>query len=128
MPSKSAEDSLKSPGDLEILRGVPYHVRALILIGPDAADALLALLENTNSAPFDYYGSLEFVHGSRMFFEPFIKRKATVGDLADYALRKIYSVDVGFRSYHDDGDRRACVEKWKQVVSERRRQVSRCDK
>ena len=53
------------------------------------------------------------VHGDSI-----ARRDATVSDLADFALRRIYRKDVGFRSYLPLSQRRAAIQKWQDIVGE----------
>ncbi|HDZ20188.1 hypothetical protein LCGC14_0017460 [marine sediment metagenome] len=95
--------------------GTPYHLSKLIEIGPSAGAALLDLLADDTSTPFEYRGVLSFQGG---LSHDLTKRTATLGDMADYALRCIYSDDVGYRSYLLQAEREATIEQWRKIVAD----------
>jgi len=98
----------------------PYHVWRLIEIGPSAGPHLVGLLEDETLTPFKYYGSPVFApSGARGTETGTVDRTATLGDVADYALRRIYEDDVGYRSYLGQPDRSIAVARWRQIVAER---------
>ena len=102
-----------------LLYAEPYHIWRLIEIGRPAGQILVGMLEDERPTPFEYYfGKLEFGGGIVIHkTEPqYQKRYATIGDMADYALRKIYKQDVGCRSYLTKEERGAAIVRWKRVV------------
>lgn len=94
---------------------VPYHLLKLIEIGPAASEELVWLLEDGTLTPFIYVGRLDFQTHYFSSGTPPV-RTATVGDMADYALRKLYSSDVGHRSYLVESEREKAILRWKQVI------------
>jgi hypothetical protein len=117
LPEKEAECDYITVGLAGI--GVPYHVRRLIHWGPRSAEALIGLLDNMQYTDIPFYGdtfSLTF-SWTRNSAEK-RARPATVADLADFALCRIYGTDVGFRSYLPYEARKNAIRMWKQIVRE----------
>ncbi len=94
----------------------PYHLQSLIEAGPAAAPVLIGLLEDDTMTPFTYHQQMEFSLSVLSYGE---ERQATIGDLADYALRVIFDIDAGYRSYLEQVDRESAIAKWKQLAREK---------
>lgn len=102
--------------------GEPYHLARLISIGKPAASVLMELLEDPTPTPFTYVGRMSFggetLRVTNLTSVP-SKHNATVADLADYALRRIYHKDIGFRSYLSPSERVAKISEWKGIIEAR---------
>lgn len=99
----------------------PYHLAKLIDMGQKSANDLIRLLHDDSLVlhgdsmkPIEYFGTLEFSMTALTEYTEL--RQATMGDIADYALRAIYGTDVGYRSYHSKKKREEAIQKWKRVV------------
>jgi hypothetical protein len=95
--------------------GEPWHLKQLIRLGRHAGPVLIGMLNNARRTPVTYLEQLDFM-GHKVCPGPEPVRRATVGDLADYALRAIYKVDVGWRSYHTEHRRGEALARWRDVV------------
>jgi hypothetical protein len=100
--------------------GIPYNLWALIQIGPSAGPKLLALLDHDDLTPLYYPGDqLDFRRRGGA-----VRRcvsgwtQATIGDLAEYALRTIYDIpDVGYRPGQSRQARMDACHAWIQIVN-----------
>lgn len=105
-----------------IERGAPYHLAALIKLGRRSAPYLLAMLTNEKPTPFTYYGdSLYFYYvGLRptTHHEELVLHTALLCDLADFALRRIYRVEVGWKAGLSHEEIEGAQRKWRKVVEE----------
>ncbi len=101
-----------------VSHGEPYHLGALIEMGREAGPALQELLADDSGTPYDYMGSLTFLSSS---WRPanLELHVATIGDMADYALRVIYRTDVGYRSHLSEEQRRGAIGRWHGVIQGR---------
>ena len=113
-------DSIKS-GDLGAVDephgflGAPYHVAELIRIGKPAAKSLLELLSDDTATPFKRLGDLSF--GGPQWVTDLVERTATVGDVADYALRFIYATNTRYASHLPKERKMKAIEHWKGIVA-----------
>jgi len=125
-PSKESEVARRHIGKLRegeyglgsqrypILRE-PLHVKRLVELGPGAGQVLVEALRDGNATPLSYCGQLSFrTHSLAMGSGP---HRATVGDIADYVLRAIYGMDVGYRSYLDAKRREEAMARWREAVA-----------
>jgi len=102
-------------GMRSIATNEPYHLWKLIEAGRESAPLLLLLLGDHTPTDIEYRGTLAF--GRSVWTVGDIRvRAATVGDIADYALRMIYGTDPGYRSYKDPEEREEAVRKWERIV------------
>jgi hypothetical protein len=100
--------------------GAPYHVNALVMIGRDATPVLLEMLQDESPTPVHYTGErLDYERKGLQKYRPelLVERQATIGDLADYALRRIYGTDVGWRSYLSPKEREEAYSRWERVLA-----------
>jgi hypothetical protein len=96
----------------------PYHLWRLIEMGQAGAPALYEALSDDMPTSICYEeDSVSFMLGRHWVSVP--KRHATIGDLADYALRRIYDVDAGYRSYRSTAEREAAIRRWRKIIIER---------
>ena len=102
--------------------GEPYHLCRLVDMGSKSAPVLIEMLHDETPLEITYYEMLEFsfIHNYGTTDITVKERVATIGDLADYALRVIFEEhDVGYRSYHRPDKRKEAISKWKKIVRER---------
>ncbi|MCX5647725.1 MAG: hypothetical protein NTX40_01295 [Planctomycetota bacterium] len=99
---------------------IPYHLERLVELGfGDSGPVLLALLNDTSPTPIICVGeSIFFRTCLRVDGEPV--RKATIADLADWALRQVYKVDkgVGFRGDLPLAEREQAIQRWVKVIED----------
>ena len=105
-------------GDQSLLTNEPYHVWKLIEIGQAATPDLLELLRDQSLTSIRYYERLTFTLHHIVPADS-KERVATVGDVADYILVRIYGVDVGYRSYLEPASREQAISHWERVIKER---------
>ena len=101
--------------------GAPYHLNALVMIGREATPVLLKMLRDDSPTPVFYTGErLDFERSGLQPYRPELLRRhqATMGDLADCALRRIYGTDVGWRSYLGPKERQEAYVKWQRVAAQ----------
>jgi len=103
---------------------VPYHLERLVELGFDSCPVLLELLNDTSPTPIICVGeSIFFRTCPRVNGEPPV-RKATIADLANWALRQVYEVDkgVGFRGDLPLAEREQAIQRWVKVIEDFERQ------
>jgi hypothetical protein len=101
--------------------GPPYHLASLIDCGAIAGPGLLSMLADDSPTPFRYVDEqFQFYpcgYGMNLSNVAPVERTATLGDLADYALRQIYGIqDVGYRSYSSRQEQANAIAEWRRVV------------
>lgn len=101
------------------LFGEPYHARALIDLGPDAAEDVMQLLKNEAPIPFSYHERLTF-GPNELHDSAYRERQATIGDLGDYILQEIFGRDVGFRSRLSRRERDQKRQEWSGLIEQLR--------
>ncbi|GAG63192.1 unnamed protein product [marine sediment metagenome] len=94
--------------------GEPFHVWMLIELDYVAVPQLLGALRDDTPTREDYIGRFGWTGGAVFGDAPV--RIATIGDIADYVLRQIYSTDVGYASYLSKKDREIAIQKWRTVI------------
>ena len=108
-------------GDFRVADGgpVPYHLKRMVELRYASSPVLIELLNNTSPTPIDCIGEAMF---SRTYMqigpgEPL--RKATIADLANWALREIYGVSkgVGFRGDLGQAQRQEAIERWVDLIT-----------
>jgi hypothetical protein len=73
------------------------------------------MLEKSDLTPYEYRSQLSFFMGG-LSDASISWHQATIADLADYALRKIFDTDVGFRSCDPPKIRDAAIEAWRKIA------------
>ncbi|MBE3123690.1 MAG: hypothetical protein IMZ65_02700, partial [Planctomycetes bacterium] len=108
----------------------PYHVNALITIGRPSVPVLLKMLEDSHPTTLVYTGNqLDFGRRGLQIREEgdSLDHRATIADLADFALRRIcagndlarrqrYEKDVGWRYDLGRDDRLKAIAKWRAIA------------
>ena len=93
----------------------PHYLARLVAMGQDAGPVLVDLLENDTSTPFIYVDKLVFTLSG--FSDGAEVHNATIADLADWGLRAIYNIDVGFRSHLPPESRKKLISRWSEIVA-----------
>ena len=93
--------------------GEPFHVWMLIELDYVAVPQLLGALRDDTPTRADYMGRFGWTGGAVFGDAPV--RIATIGDIADYVLRQIYSTDVGYASYLSKKDREIAIQRWRKM-------------
>ena len=97
---------------------VPYHLARLIELGPfDSGLVLYELLDNTSSTPMHCLdGNIGFSASDSV--KVCGERTATIGDLADWAMRRLYDVPagVGYRGDLPPAQREEAIARWLKVA------------
>lgn len=96
--------------------GAPFHLNELIRIGPRSSTVLIELLPNDMPTPYKYREQVTFAVKEVFVGVVPETRTATLGDLADYALRAIHKTKVGWRSYHSEKERKEAIERWRDIA------------
>jgi hypothetical protein len=113
---KIKERDLHDCGRRSYIHGEPYHVWMLIELYPDSVPHLLAALKDNTQTSVSYFDKLTWRRGGDTVPADAEMRVATIGDIADYALRMIYDTDVGYRSYLTTQEREAAIARWDDYV------------
>jgi len=108
-------------GDLRVLAsGVPYHLERLVELGASRSSPfLLEMLNDTTATPLVCVGDGVLFWGSASTTDPSSIRPATMGDLADWALRMLYHMQrgVGYRGNLPEHEREKAILRWREVVA-----------
>ena len=112
---------------------VPYHLDRLLELGPLKSGGVLhELLANTSPTPIQFIGDNIRWAAISSINEPVERRAATIGDLADWAMRQLYRVPlgVGYRGDLPAPQRKEAIHRWLKVIEaffheELRRQQAR---
>ena len=115
--------------ELSGLRGdpgrIPYHWKRLVDLGDNALPVLLDMLADDTPTPFIWNSGVVSFTGNYVVSRtirdpPFRERRATISELADYALKLICECyGVGFSSELPAKERARAIERWHKIVSER---------
>jgi hypothetical protein len=99
---------------------LPYNLWALMCLGEVSPPYLVELLSDDTLTPYQYVDEQFRFYpvGYGMDLSRIeVERTATIGDMADYALRRLYGVrDVGYRSYSEAGQRRSAISQWRHIT------------
>jgi len=103
---------------------VPYHLERLLEFGDESGPILLEMLDNTSGTPIECVGEAMFFRTHMQVLKEGdkreVRRKATIADIANWALKEVYHVPrgVGFRGDLPPAQKQEAIARWRKVIED----------